>query len=53
LFISNGFLVPPIKEYGLDTIHYAFLSGKIVNCMRPEVGDKVYDGMGAIHDATV
>lgn len=39
-----------MKEDGLETIHNALFLGEIVDCMRPEAGDELYDRVGTVHN---
>jgi hypothetical protein len=53
LFVSNCVRVPPVKEYGLETIDDALFLSEIVNGMGPKFSNKLYDRMGTVHDATM
>ncbi len=53
LFVLHSVLIPPAKEYWLQSVDYALFFRKDVNGVGPELCDKLYHRMGAADDTSM
>lgn len=53
LFISDRVLVPSTKKNRLTTVNDALLPSKNIDCVWPELSNKLYNRMGTIDNAAM
>ena len=50
LLVPCRVLVPATEEYGLQTIDHTRLLSESIDCVWPELGNKLDDRVSAVHD---